>query len=90
MDTIKLTRPEIQSATSRVREAELLIAQLPETHDGRNTWLLNYGTGPEAKDLRSRKGIAFDEETQAAETVKRGGRLERRSVVSRDPVNLPV
>jgi len=26
-----------------LRYAELLITQLPKTHDGRNTWLMNYG-----------------------------------------------
>lgn len=90
MDTIKLTRHEIQSATTRVRQAEILIAQLPETHDGRNTWLLNYGTGPEAKELRNRRGILFDEETQAAETVKRGRYIDRQFLESKDPVDIPV
>ena len=41
---IRLTRPEIQSGLDRVRFAELLIRQLPEDHDGRNSWLLNYAT----------------------------------------------
>lgn len=31
---------------------EGLILQLPETHDGRNTWLLNHGRGEEAVKLR--------------------------------------
>lgn len=43
---IKLTPAEIQSNYNRVQWAEGLIRQLPETHDGRNSWLLNYGTGP--------------------------------------------
>lgn len=29
-----------------IRWAEGLIRQLPATHEGRNSWLLNYGTGP--------------------------------------------
>ncbi len=41
-DHIKLKPNEIQSGLDRVRWAELLIQQLPENHDGRNSWLLNY------------------------------------------------
>jgi hypothetical protein len=40
--SIKLTPHEIQSNYDRVKFAEGLIRQLPENHDGRNTWLLNY------------------------------------------------
>lgn len=41
---IELTPAEIQSGLDRVRWAETLIKQLPEWHDGRNSWLLNYGS----------------------------------------------
>ena len=41
--SILLTSHEIQSNYDRVKFAEGLIRQLPITHDGRNTWLLNYG-----------------------------------------------
>lgn len=47
--TIELTPAEIQSGLDRVRWAELLIEQLPVDHEGRNSWLLNYGTGIVAK-----------------------------------------
>ncbi len=47
---IKLTPQEIQSGLDRVKFAELLIRQLPEDHDGRNTWLLNYGTKIDTKE----------------------------------------
>ncbi len=40
--TIQLTPAEIQSKHDRVRWAEGLIRQLPDTHDGRNSWLLNH------------------------------------------------
>lgn len=50
---IKLTPAEIQSGHDRVRWAEGLITQLPDTHDGRNSWLLNYGVGEEAKKRRA-------------------------------------
>lgn len=40
---IHLTKAEIQSGMDRVRWAEGLIKQLPEDHEGRNSWLLNYG-----------------------------------------------
>lgn len=39
---IELTPAEIQSGVTRVKWAEGLIRQLPEDHDGRNNWLLNY------------------------------------------------
>jgi len=42
-ECIPLTEPEIQSGLNRVRQAANLIRQLPEDHDGRNTWLMNYG-----------------------------------------------
>ena len=45
---IKLDKAELQSAHNRVQYAEGLILQLPVTHDGRNTWLLNYGVKEEA------------------------------------------
>jgi hypothetical protein len=35
-----------------VRWAEGLIRQLPANHDGRNSWLLNYGTGPDVDAMR--------------------------------------
>ncbi len=41
---IYLTKAEIQSGLNRVRWAELLIKQLPGNHEGRNSWLLNYGS----------------------------------------------
>lgn len=51
--TINLSKTEITGSLSRVRIAEMLILQLPRTHDGRNSWLLNYGVGTEAEKLRS-------------------------------------
>ena len=55
--TIKLTPVELQSGLDRVRFAELLIKQLPETHDGRNTWLLNYSPDM-ADELKQRLKLA--------------------------------
>lgn len=43
--TIALTPAEIKSGLDRIRWAEGLIRQLPADHDGRNSWLLNYGRG---------------------------------------------
>lgn len=40
---ILLSDAEVRSGLDRVRFAELLVRQLPKDHDGRNTWLLNYG-----------------------------------------------
>lgn len=50
---IFLNTAEIQSNTSRVAWAEGLIRQLPENHEGRNSWLLNYGVSNEAKGMRA-------------------------------------
>lgn len=44
MGNIALTPAEIESGLDRVKWAESLIKQLPEDHEGRNSWLLNYGS----------------------------------------------
>lgn len=59
---IKLTRAEIQSGHDRQKWAEGLILQLPKDHDGRNSWLLNYGVGKEAQALREKRSLSFDPE----------------------------
>lgn len=65
------TKAEVQSNMDRQKWAELLILQLPETHDGRNSWLLNYGTSQEAVAIRARHPSKprWDEKHNAAETV---------------------
>lgn len=65
-DTIKLNKAEIQSGMSRVSWAEGLILQMPKEHEGRNSWLLNYGIKEEAIKLRNRRNLMFDEITQSA------------------------
>jgi hypothetical protein len=67
---IKLTKAEIQSNSSRVNWAEGLILQLPKEHEGRNSWLLNYGVEKEAIKLREDKNLKFKKKTQACETTK--------------------
>jgi hypothetical protein len=47
---IALTPAELQSGHDRVRWAEGLIRQLPEHHDGRNSWLMNYGQADKGGD----------------------------------------
>lgn len=64
------TRAEIQSRFSRVKWAEGLIEQLPVNHDGRNSWLLNYGRGPAAEALRKSRNLGWDDETEAAHEVR--------------------
>lgn len=66
-DKIILSDVEISSGLDRVRFAELLILQLPADHDGRNTWLLNYGKGEEAENLRKsrREEAAWDDRTDS-------------------------
>ncbi len=65
----KPTEVEVQSNLSRVRHAEGLIKQLPSNHDGRNTWLLNYGVGDEAQEKRRKRGLNWMRETEAAQTI---------------------
>jgi hypothetical protein len=66
LDHIKLTPGEVRSGYTRQQWAEGLIPQLPPDHEGRNSWLLNYGTSAEAQEKRQRAGLAFDPEFQAA------------------------
>ena len=64
---IKLTRAEIQSNYDRVKWAEGLIAQLPANHDGRNSWLLNYGRSDEARAKQEARKLGWNAVTRAAE-----------------------
>lgn len=68
-DGWQYTDAEKQSKSGRIKWAEGLILQLPETHDGRNSWLMNYGVGEVAQRLRGKRGIVFDHATRAAETI---------------------
>lgn len=65
MKVIKLTPAEVQSGHNRQRYAENLILQLPKIHDGRNSWLMNFGTGEEAQALRAVRGLTFNTAHQA-------------------------
>lgn len=67
MKKIKLNDAEIRGNYSRVKFAENLILQLPTDHDGRNTWLLNYGKSKVAKKFRKARGLKFDKKTQSCE-----------------------
>ncbi len=69
-DKITLSPAEVGSGLSRIRFAEGLIAQLPKDHEGRNTWLLNYGIGKEAYLLRSDRQIAWDSSHDCAVTAE--------------------
>lgn len=60
-----ITAAEIQSGMDRQQWAENLIQQLSGPHDGRNSWLLNYGRGHEAEELRRLRGLSFNEQSQA-------------------------
>ena len=68
---IKLNAAELQSGTDRLSHAEGLILQLPNSHEGRNTWLLNYGKGEEAQTLRKKRGLKFMDETRSVELRSR-------------------
>jgi hypothetical protein len=66
-EAIKLNAAEIQSRFSRVAWAEALILQLPKDHEGRNSWLLNYGVSFEAQEFRKKNGVAWVDENKSAE-----------------------
>lgn len=66
MSKITLTKAEIQSGTDRQKWAEGLIAQLPTSHDGRNSWLINFGESEEARNRRSSRGLDFYPASRAA------------------------
>ncbi|MAX82384.1 MAG: hypothetical protein CL843_19670 [Crocinitomicaceae bacterium] len=68
---IKLDAAELQSGMDRIVYAEGLILQLPKTHEGRNTWLLNYGKGEEAQSLRKKHNVKFMNETRSSELCSR-------------------
>lgn len=67
LNVVYLNNVEIRSGVSRIAHAEKLITQLPINHEGRNTWLLNYGIMEEAKNFRKNKNLEFDEQTQSCE-----------------------
>lgn len=60
---------EIQCGSDRQSWAEGLISQLPKDHEGRNSWLLNFGKGKEAKRLRRSRGIKWIKYHQSAEVI---------------------
>lgn len=62
---IRLTAAEIQSGHDRQSWAEHLILQLPASHDGRNSWLLNYGIRGEARSLREKNGHTLNPQSRA-------------------------
>lgn len=74
---ITFNAAELQSKSSRIKWAEGLILQLPYYHDGRNSWLLNYGTGEEAVLMRKErhpKELQWDDETDSCELATGGGK----------------
>lgn len=78
--SIILSDFEIQANRTRVQAAEALILQLPADHDGRNTWLLNYGTGLEAQakrtawNMRNQRENKWDPVTESFEGVSGVGK----------------
>lgn len=63
---IKLTKAEVSSGYNRLEWADDLIRQLPETHEGRNSWLMNYGRryAPgtvRAVPVEARPGESYDD-----------------------------
>lgn len=68
---IRKNKAEIQSGQDRQRWAEGLILQMPTSHNGRNSWLLNYGVSDDAKELRKEHPSKpkWSDYYQSAETV---------------------
>lgn len=75
LHVIQMTLAEIQSKSDRVTFAEGLIKQLPPEHEGRNTWLINYGKSDEAKVLRNRwelensRALEWDPNTESSKPI---------------------
>lgn len=68
--SILLTGAELQCNYNRQQWAEDLILQLPVEHDGRNSWLLNYGQSWEAQELRRILGLKWQPNLRACETIR--------------------
>lgn len=66
---IKLSLAETESNFNRVNFAEKIILQLPIEHEGRNTWLLNFGKTEEAENLRHEKGLTWNKQKECATKV---------------------
>lgn len=69
---VVFTDAELQSGHTRLDWAEGLIRQLPADHDGRNSWLLNYGVSAEAEQIRTdhKNGGERPASTSADESAK--------------------
>ena len=70
INVIHLTGAEEQSGYDRLTFVEDLVRQLPENHEGRNSWILNYSNREDANKMRADRGIKWDAYHQAAETSK--------------------
>lgn len=81
--TIKLTRHELHSNHTRQQWAENLINVLAKSDflvaEESRMWLENYGIGKDAQKLRSRRGIKFNEEYEAAEHLNNGNEIPKNS-----------
>lgn len=86
---IKLNKAEIQSNKSRVDWAEDLITQLPATLQGSRSWLLNYGKGEEAQELRRMVGLKFDKKTQSGKLRGDNAQLRVEVEEAKDPLLYP-
>jgi len=84
---IRLNVSEIQSKRNRVAGAEDLIKQLPKGHDGRNSWLLNYGRSREAMDLRdnNESPLGWDSTTNSACLI--GRNISEKKVFEKESEN---
>jgi hypothetical protein len=73
---IKLRPSEVQSGSDRVLWAEGLIRQLPEGHNGRDSWLLNYAGDKHAADVVTAKKLGLaPKEDQNDDWVPKVGQL---------------
>lgn len=66
---IWLIEAELQSGVTRQDWAENLIKQLPKDHEGRKSWLMNFGVSEEAVELRlsyCRGPLEWDAKTESA------------------------
>lgn len=69
---IQLNPAELQSNSSRIKWAEGLILQLPWNHEGKNSWLMNYGQSEVAITIRKAlvdSKYVWDEKTESIQLI---------------------
>ena len=80
-DTIAAQKSHVDSINNHIKQlkkfeettkiAERLILQLPENHEGRNSWLLNHGTSKEAQQAQLKNSSKIAKECSVVVAMER-------------------